>query len=366
MKPETVTSVERVVHGSDDSTALDFSANCNPCTPSGTQEVYEAAFENARSYPRDDYPDYRAAVAEYLGCSLDQEQAKEQKLKQEREQEQKQEQGLDQEQMKAQIIPTAGGIMALRLTIETTVSSGDSVLVPFPSFGEYAREVRLQGAIPKFVPHDELLDADLEDHALAIICTPNNPTGALPERDRLLAYASRCRDVNTSLLVDEAFLDFTDQSSLAGTPGVVIARSLTKMFGVPGLRAGYVVARGELYERLRAAVPPWALGSPAAAVGTHCLRATDFVAETRERVRTERERVREALTSQFEVYPSNAPFLLLDTGTDPKPIIATLRSRDIAVRDATTFRGLDSHIRVAVRMPDENDQLIEALLDIDV
>jgi threonine-phosphate decarboxylase len=346
MDPERVASVGRVVHGSDDSTQLDFSANCNPRTPDGAFDTYEAAFEDATSYPSDDYSEYCTAAAEYVGCPPEQRQR------------------ADQKQHQDLVLPTPGGMAALRLTIEVTVSPGDSVLVPYPSFGEYAREVRLQGATPVFVPYDELLDTDPADYALAIICVPNNPTGILPDRDSLLAFAASCRDNNTPLLVDEAFLDFTDQSSLAGTPGVVVARSLTKMFGLPGLRAGFLVASGELYERLRAAVPPWSLSSPATAVGTHCLRATDFVTETRERVRSERERMRREFSSRFDVSPSQAPFLLLDVGSDPKPLIASLRSRGIAVRDATTFRGLDSHIRVAVRLPDENNRLVEALLDV--
>jgi threonine-phosphate decarboxylase len=348
MDPETVASVGRVVHGSDDSTLLDFSANCNPRTPDGAFDAYKAAFEDAKSYPSDDYSEYRTAAAEYVGCSPEKKKRADQK----------------QEQDLARVIPTPGGLAAIRLTIEVTVSPGDSVLVPYPSFGEYAREVRLQGATPVFVPYDELLDTDPADYALAIICVPNNPTGTLPDRDSLLAFAASCRDSNTPLLVDEAFLDFTDQSSLAGTPGVVVARSLTKMFGLPGLRAGFLVASGELSERLRGAVPPWSLGSPAVAVGTHCLRATDFVTETRERVQSERERMQRELSSRFDVSPSQAPFFLLDVGSDSKPLIASLRSRGIAVRDATTFRGLDSHIRVAVRLPEENDRLVEALLDV--
>jgi threonine-phosphate decarboxylase len=344
MDPETVASVEHVAHGSTD-TPLDFSANCNPRTPDGVRGTYKAAFEDATSYPSG-YPEYCAAAAAYVGCSSEQERGKRRQ---------------DPDHMR--VIPTAGGMAALRLTVEVTVSPDDSVLVPFPSFGEYAREVRLQGATPAFVPYGELLDADPEEHALAIVCVPNNPTGELPDRNRLLAFAARCRAVDTPLLVDEAFLDFTDQSSLAGTPGVVVARSLTKMFGLPGLRAGFLVAQGELYERLRSAVPPWSLGVPAAAVGIHCLRASDFVSETRERVQSERERMQRALSSRFEVSPSEAPFFLLDAH-DPKPLIASLRSRGIAVRDATTFRGLNSHIRIAVRLPDENDRLVEALLNV--
>ncbi|WP_264555545.1 threonine-phosphate decarboxylase CobD [Halocatena marina] len=331
MDPDATASVGRVPHGSSDA-VYDFSANCNPRVPD-VRSVYDAAFETARSYPNETSPDYRAAAAEYVDCAPE------------------------------QVIPTAGGMAALRLAIEVTVNPRDSVLIPVPSFGEYAREVQLQGATPTFVPYNELLAVDPSEHALAIICTPNNPTGDLPDRDRLLAFAATCRDAGTPLLVDEAFLDFTDQSSLAGTRGVVVARSLTKMFGLPGLRAGFAVASGELRERLRTAVPPWELGSPAAAVGTHCLRATEFVNETRERVQSERKRMRRALASRFEVADSRAPFLLIDVGTDPKPLIASLRSRDIAVRDATTFRGLDTHIRVAVRLPDENDRLVEVLLD---
>lgn len=334
MDPDTVASVGRVPHGSDDA-EYDFSANCNPRVPDGVREVYNAAFETARTYPNENYANYRVAAAEYVGCAPE------------------------------QVLPTAGGMAALRLAIEATVSdsSTQSVLVPYPSFGEYAREVRLQGATPAFVPCEELLTVDPEDHALAVICTPNNPTGELPAREQLLAFASECRESDTPLLVDEAFLDFTEQSSLAGTPGVMVARSLTKMFGLPGLRAGFVVAQDDLHERLRAAVPTWSIGAPAAAVGTHCLNATEFVNETRERVRSERERMRRALASRFEVYPSRAPFLLLDVGSDPNDIIASLQSHGIAVRDATTFRGLDSHIRVAVRMPEENDRLVEALLN---
>lgn len=333
MDPDSVDSVGRVSHGSDASVELDFSANCNPHVPDGAREAYESAFGAARSYPDDDYSDFRAAAADYVGCAPE------------------------------RVVPTAGGMAAIRLAIEVTVSDRDSVLLPFPSFGEYARETRLQGATPEFVSEDAVLDTDPSSHALAVVCTPNNPTGELPDSSRLRSFAARCREADTPLLVDEAFLDFTAQESLAGTPGVVVARSLTKMFGLPGLRAGFAVAREKLLTRLRAVVPPWALGAPAVAVGTHCLCDDDFVTETRARVETERERMRRALASRFDVRRSDAPFLLLDVGKDPHTLVKNLRERGIAVRDATTFRGLDSHVRVAVRTPDENDRLVEALLD---
>ena len=324
----------RVHHGSsEDPHLLDFSANTNPRTPAGVPQVYEAALSAAGSYPCENYYDFRAAAADYVGCEA------------------------------TSVIPTAGGLAAIRLTIATTVESGDDVLVPKPSFSEYAREVRLQGGTPQFVAHDEILDADPAAFALAVVCTPNNPTGDAYDYGELRSFADRCRAAGTPLLVDEAFLDFADLPSLAGHDGVVVARSLTKIFGLPGLRAGFAVATGEYRDRLDTARLAWGLGSVAASVGTHCLKQEPFVAETRERVASERDRLRERLSTRFDVHPSDAPFLLCNCGSSDAvdDLLETVREHSVAVRDARTFRGLDSHVRVAVRLPHENDRLLNAL-----
>jgi histidinol-phosphate/aromatic aminotransferase/cobyric acid decarboxylase-like protein len=127
------------------------------------------------------------------------------------------------------------------------------------------------------------------------------------------------------------------------------------------LRAGFAVAREEALDRLRTTVPTWALGWPAARVGAHALSDDGFVRETRERVSSERARMRERLEARFDVHQSDAPFLLLDVGADPADLVAEAREQGVALRDATTFRGLDSHVRVAVRTPGENDRLLEVL-----
>jgi threonine-phosphate decarboxylase len=336
MDPDAVRDASRVPHGgSDDPDVLDFSANVNPRTPPGTRAVYEAALEDATRYPDDGYPEFRAAAAEYVDTDSE------------------------------RVVQTPGGLAGIRLAIETRVEPGDSVLVPRPSFGEYAREVELQGATPEFVPQDEILDADPSEHALVVVCNPNNPTGTLYDHDDLMEFAARCREADTELLVDEAFLGFTDAPSLGGTEGVVVARSLTKLFGLPGLRAGFLVARDDRLADLRTARRAWNVGAPAAAVGAHAMRQDEFVTETRNRVASERERLREALSSDFDVHPSEAPFLLLDVGNrDVERLVDATRERGVAIRDATTFRRLDSHVRVAVRTPEANDRLLEVLADV--
>jgi histidinol-phosphate/aromatic aminotransferase/cobyric acid decarboxylase-like protein len=333
---DDVRRVDRVAHGgSDDPDLLDFSANTNPRAPDGVEGVYREAFDASRSYPPEPPTDYREAAANYVACDP------------------------------GQVVPTPGGLAAICLTVELAVDAGDSALVPYPSFGEYAREVRLQGGDPSFVPEDRILDADPSGHALAIVCNPNNPTGNAYDAGALGEFAARCRDAGTPLLVDEAFLGFADRPSIAGAEGVVVARSLTKLFGLPGIRAGFAVAAGELRDALGRARRPWNVSAPALTTGTYCMAEDEFVAETRGRVRSERARLRRALSDRFEVHPSDAPFLLLGVGDrDVDDVIDGARERGLALRDATTFRGLDSHVRVAVRDPAENDRLLEALADV--
>jgi threonine-phosphate decarboxylase len=331
---ESESNGDRVPHGgTEDPLVLDFSTNTNPETPDGIARIYDAALSSARSYPCDNYYEFRAAAAEYVGCEG------------------------------SQVIPVAGSLAAIRLTVATSVNSGEEALVPYPSFGEYAREVRLQGGDPQFVAHDEILDTDPTGYALAIVCNPNNPTGDAYDASRLRAYADRCRDVGTPLLVDEAFLDFTEEPTLAGRDGVVVTRSLTKVFGLPGLRTGFAVATGRYRDRLDTARLTWDIGEAAACVGAHCLGQEAFVEETGERVASERERMRERLETRFGVHPSASPFLLLDVGSSEAvdEFREAVGEYDIVVRDARTFRGLDSHVRVAIRLPYENDLLLDAL-----
>ncbi|SEH16139.1 L-threonine O-3-phosphate decarboxylase [Natronorubrum sediminis] len=352
MDPESIHTGERVPHGGEpDQRIRDFSANTNPNTPAGVSSVYEDALEESRRYPDDEYSAFRAAAAEFVGCEPD------------------------------RVIPTSGGLAAIRLAMECALEPGETAVLPAPSFGEYAREVHLQGATPEFVAHDELLavpEERLRKHSLAVVCTPNNPTGEAADPDALAAFAARCGESETTLLVDEAFLGFTDLPSAATLEAehVIVARSLTKLFGLPGLRAGFAVASGQNRDDLETARRAWSLGTPAARVGTFCLRQDEFVRDTRERIERERERIREHLERRFAVSPSDAPYLLcavddrvggaeMGAASDADDAVETLvesaRAAGVAIRDATTFRGLDSHIRVAIKDRESNDRLLEAL-----
>lgn len=328
------TSDLRIAHdGPDDRLLLDFSSTTNPAIPTGAVQAYQSAFAASRSYPSDCYCDFRIAVGEYVGCEPE------------------------------QVIPTAGRMAALRLAISTTVESGDSVVLPSPSSERYEREVTLQGADPTFVTHSKILDIDPQAHELVILDTPNDPTGQAYDPRALSAFADRCQRAGTPLIVDEVFLDFTDIPSLAGRDGVIVTRSLAKLFGFPGLRIGFAVATGTYRDRLDITRLPWGVGEPAISLATYCLGETAFIEQTRERIERERTRLEDRLGEYFEITPSAGPFLLLDAGSSERvdDVIEHAREEGIVLRDAREFRGLDSHIRVSVRLPDENDQLIAAL-----
>jgi threonine-phosphate decarboxylase len=320
-------------HGSGESQVLDFSAVVNTETPDGVGQVYEAALAAARSYPPDDYSGFRATAAASVGCEA------------------------------TQIIPTAGRLDGVRLAAATTVSPGDEVLLPEPSCREYARAVRLQGGNPTFRRYTSLFDTDPDAVQLVCVCQPNNPTGHAHDPAVVREYADRCREADTPLLIDESFLPFTDHDSLAGYPGVIVVRSLSEIAGLPGIQSGFLVATDPYRKRLDTARLTWVLGVPGREVGRYCMEQTAFLDATKTRVRTERARLTDRLAARFEVSPSDAPYLLLElpAGESVPELQATLRESNIAVRDARTFQGLDNHVRVTVRSPEENDALLDAL-----
>lgn len=333
MRPESPSPLGSVPHdGASDRTLIDCSTAVNPERPPGVAGVYESALATARRPPADDYCELRAAAADRAGCNP------------------------------SQVIPVAGGHAARRLAVDAAVDAGDSVLLPTPATGTYAHEATLRGADPTFVPRERLFDADPSDHALVVVRTPDDPTGAGVDEFALRAFAERCRRAGATLLVDETYLGFTDRDSLAGAAGAVVVRSPARLYGLPGLRAAFLVATGDLRDRLDAARPAWNVGVPAAQVLVHAMGETAFVRETRERVVGERARLRDRLETAYGVAPSEAPFLLLDVGDRSVDAVrAEARAAGVAVRDATEFRGLDSHVRVAVRRPAENDRLLDAL-----
>ena len=250
------------------------------------------------------------------------------------------------------------------------------VLVPAPSYSDYARASTLAGLEVEHLPLRpeegfrldlEGLERRLHGGALVFLGQPNNPTGQLCDREALRRLVAARPDV--SFVVDEAFADFVEgYGSLAGEApaNLVVLRSLTKIYAVPGLRLGYAVADRETAARLRALVPPWSVNVLGQEVGRALLQEKDYVRRSQQIVA----RWRNALTARLralpevQVWDGEANYLLLCLGKkgDAVALARRLLDRGIAVRPCANFVGLDqSFLRVAVRTESENEWLVRAL-----
>ncbi len=187
-------------------------------------------------------------------------------------------------------------------------------VIPVPTYSDYATAAREAGLAVRTVALDEerdfVLDVDglaaaLEGDEVVFVGRPNNPTGTLYPRDGLVSLARE--HPRSWLVVDEAFVGFvTDEpaSTSAGSaeagsaddgllgvdlPNLVVLRSLTKLYAIPGLRLGFAVAPPDMAAALRRAMTPWSVNALAQAVGIAALADRQYVRETRAFVADERQ-----------------------------------------------------------------------------
>lgn len=236
-----------------------------------------------------------------------------------------------------------------------------------PAFTEAATALRAHGAVvtavPRTAPFALQPDAVPDDADLVVVGNPCNPTGTLHDAERVLALARPGR----TLLVDEAFMDLVpgEPQSVAGrgdVPGLVVLRSLTKSLGIPGVRAGYLLAAPETVRELDANRQPWPVGAHAlAALAAYAQRPAP-VADVAERVAAARERLERRLGELpgVVVYPGAANFVCVGVPRGDA-VRAALADAAIAVRP-TTDLGLDpDHFRIAVRDDPTTDRLVAVL-----
>lgn len=255
-------------------------------------------------------------------------------------------------------------------------------VMPAPSYVGYQEAMAAAGCTVDFLPllpQDNFaldwprLAAMLDGGEMVFLGQPNNPTGCCFDPARLSPLLARFPQ--TYFVVDEAFIDFipdppTTIPLLLDFDNLVILKSMTKFYAVPGLRLGLAVTTPRLATKIRAQLPPWSVNSLALAVGAKVL-ADDAYAETSRALVA---RLREALAADLvalggiTVYEGEANYLLcrwqgLANGLQSaSELCLALLSHGIAIRDCSNFPGLGpDFFRVAVRTGEENATLLTAL-----
>ena len=257
------------------------------------------------------------------------------------------------------------------------------VLVPIPAFSEYRRVCeRLQAEFVPFpldraelfrVPVDRLCRRmESEECDVVLLNNPHNPSGALLDRDEILPILDAAQSRGGTLLMDEAFIDYSPHDSLVGDaarrPGSIVLRSLTKFYGCPALRVGYVVAPPDTIERIRSLVATWPVTQLALDTLSEAVADNAYAAASLRDNGAERERLGSSLASLgISVFPPAANYLLLELRAD-MPSASELRRRlivkhRILIRNCDSYEGLTPgrYVRVAVRSNEENHRLIEAM-----
>jgi cobyrinic acid a,c-diamide synthase len=276
----------------------------------------------------------------------------------------------------AHVLPTAGASEAFTL-IARAFQPRRAVIV-HPQFTEPEAALRAAGRpVERVLLSPERgfrLEPDQvpDDADLVVVGNPTNPTSVLHPRRSLRRLVRPGR----LLVVDEAFMDAVPGESdtlLDGAPldGVLVLRSLTKTWGVAGLRAGYVVGDRTAVAHLRRQQPPWSTSTPALAVIEAALTAPvrARAAEAATELAGWRDLLAAGLTALGlpVVAQSRGPFVLADArtwefGRAPGSLRLSLRERGFAVRRCDTFPGLSAGwLRIAVREPTTTESLLKTL-----
>ena len=253
-------------------------------------------------------------------------------------------------------------------------------LVTAPAFAEYEEALRQVGArvhhyklSESMELKEEFLESVTEDLELIFVCNPNNPTGLLTDRSLLQKLLDRAEDLGIWVCVDECFLDFVKEKEICTLTGflsryhhLVILKSFTKLYAMPGLRLGYVLSGNrELLGKMQQAGQPWSVSEPAMQAGMAALKETDY----RERTITLVDREREFLLAGLgelgcKVWPGRANYLCFRMAGETQ-LYEKLLEHGILIRRCENYHNLtEQDYRIAVRTHEENEHLLQAIKEI--
>lgn len=330
---------------------LDFSASINPLgPPPGVWPAIGEGFRRVGHYPDTACTELRLLLAEKHGLAPE------------------------------QVVVGNGSTELIHLIPRLGRFSRKRALLVAPTFSEYGHGLELAGwrydhhlLEPEngFTLDPERLAADLAaGYDLCYLCNPGNPTGRLYGREETARFVELCREAGTLPVLDEAFMDFREGESalplLAGGERLLILRSMTKFYGFPGIRLGYLLGGAEIAGELERLRPPWSVGTLAQVAGIAALADHGHGERTVRLVTEERGRLAEGLAGMpgVKVYPGGANYLLaeLTCGGTAGELARLLLGRRILIRDCSNFPGLNGRFfRVAVRSAAENGLLLEGI-----
>ncbi len=328
---------------------IDFSTNVNPLGPS--PRVVSAIKKNIKlisAYPDPDSRELKNAIREYTG--------------------------IDNEC----VVVGNGANELVHLFADVFVKKGDKIVMPMPTFFEYEFACDKNSGDITYVELNDfafdkepMIDAIDKETKAVFICNPNNPSGMLVDRNDIERVLEHAHNNNTLVMLDECFIDFVDEPEknfaryVNEYENLVVLRTLTKAFGLAGLRVGYCLANKKISRILNRVKVPWNVNALAQKAAIVALNDRMHLEKTRRLVKKEKKYLYDniAKMNQFKPYRSDTNFFLIKlTNIDSLALQEKLLKRNILVRDCSTFTGMGTDfVRVAVQKHKANTLLVNAL-----
>ena len=346
-----VSEISRI-YGIDENRIIDFSASINPLGyPPDLREAIINDFDSVLNYPDIDSFDLVSGLSKYHGIDND-------------------------------CILLGNGSTEFLYWIPMVFKPKRALIVT-PAFSEYEKGLAVGGTEVSYFSVDEKTGFSIDiDHLckrmkegfdIVYLCNPANPTGVLTSKEKLCQVIACAREVGSLLIVDEAFIDFIEEESVKKEvlrfSNLIVLRSMTKFFGIPGLRLGYIMSDPSCIAKIRKNKIPWTVNSLLQGPAVKALFDKDYIRRTRQYVSAEREFLKNALNKipGLRAFESTANFLLVSidsrAGLNSTRLRDRLAPKGILIRDCSNFHGMeDRYFRIAVKMRGQNTTLIASLL----
>ena len=329
---------------------LDFSANINPLgIPNSVKRAIIDGLDEVEKYPDITYFELKCSIGEF-------------------------------ENVNKENLILGNGAAEVLFNVVRGINPKNTLILA-PTFSEYEEATKaINGNIiyyklkekNNFCIQEDILDYINSDLDLIFICNPNNPTGTITEKDLLKKILIKAEKNNVMVLIDESFLDFIEEnlsmiSYINEYENLIIIKSLSKFFAIPGLRIGYgICSNVSLKENVENISPAWNINILAEIATKTAIKDKNYIEESIKFIKDEKEYLYNELKeiNGLKVYEPNVNFVFLKTIIKMN-LKNELLKNNILIRSCNNYEGLDnSYYRIAVRSHEENCKLIKNIRNI--
>ena len=333
---------------------LEFSGPINFLGPSPKAvEAVKRYAKLIKFYPDPNPVEFKAEIAKYVGHGVEEEN-----------------------------IVLGSGSIELIYAITEILPRGFKALIPVPSFSEYEKAALRVGGETVFVQLPENFALETQrikkavtgDTKILYVCNPHSPSGTLYTKEAVLDLVEFCDKRDVIFSIDENYIEFAEKGQDTTLAGMVkefenlfVIRSVTKFYGMAGIRLGYGMAAPNIVAKLETVKLPWSINSLASYATLAAFNDTEFIENTKKTIAKERAQLAKSLNEieGLHVYPSVTNFVLVKitsrkiTSTQLKEALA---KEHMLIRDCCTFMGLDdSYFRITVRSVEDNQKLVKSI-----